>query len=200
MRSLCSADVHMCCEQYNKYWERCHGSTAMRNVHCCDSCRCYNVKHNSVFTWSARYVCPNLTKSAVYRHIFVRVLLNVDRQTDMKLKGRLSPLTRTHLRSPDPNWWFLFPHPRHNTINVLIFRRIIPVLFYVQLNSGSFESKHNYLMLLSSFKLTTCFGPCNGPSSGHNIQGPSKRFEHLLLWPPRSPDLTPCDFFPMGIR
>ena len=31
------------------------------------------------------------------------------------------------------------------------------------------------------------------------IQGLSKRFEHLL-WPPRSPDLTPCDFFPMGIR
>jgi hypothetical protein len=28
-----------------------------------------------------------------------------------------------------------------------------------------------------------------------SIQGLSKRFEHLLLWPPRSPDLTPCDFF-----
>ena len=27
-----------------------------------------------------------------------------------------------------------------------------------------------------------------------HIQGLSKRFEHLLLWPPRSPDLTPCDF------
>jgi hypothetical protein len=26
------------------------------------------------------------------------------------------------------------------------------------------------------------------------IQGLSKRFEHLLLWPPRSPDLTHCDF------
>ena len=30
------------------------------------------------------------------------------------------------------------------------------------------------------------------------VQGPSKRFEHLLLWPPRSPDLTPCDFFLWG--
>ena len=30
------------------------------------------------------------------------------------------------------------------------------------------------------------------------IQGLSKRFEHLLLWPPRSPDLTPCDFFLWG--
>ena len=30
------------------------------------------------------------------------------------------------------------------------------------------------------------------------IQGLSKRFEHLLLWPPRSPDLTPCDFFLRG--
>ena len=28
-----------------------------------------------------------------------------------------------------------------------------------------------------------------------DIQDLSKRFEHLLLWPPRSPDLTPCDFF-----
>ena len=24
--------------------------------------------------------------------------------------------------------------------------------------------------------------------------------QHLLLWPPRSPDLIPCDFFPMGMR
>ena len=38
-----------------------------------------------------------------------------------------------------------------------------------QLNRGSFESKHNYLMLFSLFKLTTCFGPCTGPSSGHKI-------------------------------
>ena len=30
------------------------------------------------------------------------------------------------------------------------------------------------------------------------IQGLSKRFEHLLLWPPSSPDLTPCDFFLWG--
>ena len=30
------------------------------------------------------------------------------------------------------------------------------------------------------------------------IQGLSKRFEHLLLWPPRSPDLTPCDVFLWG--
>ena len=33
---------------------------------------------------------------------------------------------------------------------------------------------------------------------GHIIQGLSKRYEHLLLWPPRSPDLTPCDFFLWG--
>ena len=32
------------------------------------------------------------------------------------------------------------------------------------------------------------------------IQGISERFEHLLLWPPRSPNLTPCDFFLWGIR
>ena len=30
------------------------------------------------------------------------------------------------------------------------------------------------------------------------IQGLSKRFEHLLLWPPKSPDLTPCDVFLWG--
>ena len=32
----------------------------------------------------------------------------------------------------------------------------------------------------------------------NHIQGLSKRFEHLLLWPPRSPDLKPCDFFLWG--
>ena len=31
-----------------------------------------------------------------------------------------------------------------------------------------------------------------------NTQGLSKRFENLLLWPPRSPDLTHCDFFLRG--
>ena len=30
------------------------------------------------------------------------------------------------------------------------------------------------------------------------VQGLSKRFEHHLLWPPRLPDLTPCDFFLWG--
>ena len=34
-----------------------------------------------------------------------------------------------------------------------------------QLNRGSFESKQNCLILLSLFKLTTCFGLCTGPSS-----------------------------------
>jgi len=33
---------------------------------------------------------------------------------------------------------------------------------------------------------------------GPDIQGLSKRFEHLLLWPPRSPDLTLCDVFLWG--
>ena len=37
------------------------------------------------------------------------------------------------------------------------------------LNMGSFESKHNYFMLLTLFKLTTCFDSCTGPSSGHKI-------------------------------
>jgi hypothetical protein len=31
-----------------------------------------------------------------------------------------------------------------------------------------------------------------------HTQGLSKRFEHLLLWAPRSPDLTTCDFFLWG--
>ena len=39
----------------------------------------------------------------------------------------------------------------------------------IQLNRGSFESKYNYLILLSLFKPTTCFGLCTGPSSGHKI-------------------------------
>jgi hypothetical protein len=43
-----------------------------------------------------------------------------------------------------------------------IFRCIILVVFYLQLKRGFFESKHNCLMLLSLFKLTTCFGLCTG--------------------------------------
>ena len=31
-----------------------------------------------------------------------------------------------------------------------------------------------------------------------HTQSLSKRFEQHLLWPPRSPDLTPCDFFLWG--
>jgi len=38
-----------------------------------------------------------------------------------------------------------------------------------QLNRGSFESKHNCLMLLPLFKLTTCFDLSTGPYSGHKI-------------------------------
>jgi len=55
--------------------------------------------------------------------------------------------------------------PKLEIINISktesIFRCIILVVFYLQLNRGSFESKYNYLML-SLFKLTTCFGPCAG--------------------------------------
>ena len=58
---------------------------------------------------------------------------------------------------------------RGKAVSIAIFRYVIPVVFYLQLNRRSFESKHNYLMLLSSFKLTTCFGPCTGLSSGHKI-------------------------------
>jgi len=48
-----------------------------------------------------------------------------------------------------------------------VFRRVVPVLFYLQLNRGSFESKHNCLILLSLFQLTPRFGLCTGSSSGH---------------------------------
>ena len=48
---------------------------------------------------------------------------------------------------------------------------------------------------ITDFYKTQRFG--TGSSYIH-IQGLSKRFEHLLLWPPRSPDLTPCDFFLLG--
>jgi len=59
----------------------------------------------------------------------------------------------------------------YKEINIVtqLFRFIIPILLYLQLNRGSFESKHNHIMLLPLFKLTTCFGPCTGPSSGHKI-------------------------------
>jgi len=39
-------------------------------------------------------------------------------------------------------------------------------------------SKYNYLMLLYFFKLTTCFGPCTGPSSGHKIYN----WEDYTVW------------------
>jgi len=42
-----------------------------------------------------------------------------------------------------------------------VFMCVIPVVFYLQLNGGSFESKHSCFMFLSLFKLTTCFGLCN---------------------------------------
>jgi len=48
-------------------------------------------------------------------------------------------------------------------------RCIIPVVLHLQLKKGSFESKHNYLVLLPLFKLSTCFGPCTGPSTGYKI-------------------------------
>jgi len=64
------------------------------------------------------------------------------------------------------NWIFLWKRVK---LAVWIFRCIIPVVFYSQLNRGSFESKHNYIMLLYLFKLTTCFGLCTGSSSGHKI-------------------------------
>jgi len=50
-----------------------------------------------------------------------------------------------------------------------IFRCFIPVVFYLQLNRGSFESKYKDLKLFSLFKLTTCFCVFTGPSSGHKI-------------------------------
>ena len=50
-----------------------------------------------------------------------------------------------------------------------IFRCIIPVVFYLQLNRGSFELQHNYLKLLFLFKLTTYFDVCTGSSSGDKI-------------------------------
>jgi len=39
-----------------------------------------------------------------------------------------------------------------------------------QLKKASLESKQNYPVLLSLFKLKTSFGPCTGPSSGHKIR------------------------------
>jgi len=41
------------------------------------------------------------------------------------------------------------------------------VLFIIK--QGSFQFKHNYLILLPLFKLTACFGLCIRPSSGRKI-------------------------------
>ena len=167
MRSLCSADVHMCCEQYNKYWERCHGSRAMCHPHCCD--RVAVTPSNAIP--SSREVPIYLPEFDQIWSLSTYFRKSADEceQTDGH-ETKSTPFA-TYV-NPSKKSWSLptisFPHSRDNNINVLIFRRIIPVVFYLQFNVGSFESKHNYLML-SLFKLTTCFGPCTGPSSGHNI-------------------------------
>jgi len=46
----------------------------------------------------------------------------------------------------------------------------------------SFESKHNYLMLLSLFKLMKLFGSCTGPSSGHKVYNRSILDTYILFY------------------
>jgi len=62
----------------------------------------------------------------------------------------------------------------HNNASVLQFLHAIHYWSSnKELNKGPFESNNNYLMLLSLFKLTTCFGLCTAPSSG----------QLCILWP-----------------
>ena len=62
-------------------------------------------------------------------------------------------------------------------------------LFLTEINSLLYSAAH-------SLSLQSCWWASSSKAL-QPIQGLSKRFEHLL-WPPRSPDLTPCDFFLWG--
>ena len=102
-----------------------------------------------------------------------------------RCSGASSPLLSSVINQLDAQHFFTISLYHASTCfehHVLIIRRsklhytasgiITPIgvtTIYLQLNRGSFESKHNYLMLLSLFQLTTCFGLCTRPSSGHKI-------------------------------
>ena len=65
--------------------------------------------------------------------------------------------------------------------------------FFLPPFSTNYSSILSHL-ILSSISWSTSQSCC----SQIHVRDLSKRFEHLLLWPPRSPDLTPCDFFIWG--
>ena len=76
-------------------------------------------------------------------------------------------------------------------------------------SSGDVESEEPTPFLYTAVTINKSLGCLNKEVHGTRtyvlevvhtsfIQGLSKRFEHHLLWPPRSPDLTPCDFFLWG--
>ena len=67
-------------------------------------------------------------------------------------------------------------------------------------NSVDWWAEHSRYAKWPHLGLDHTYAVASCTDTWYDIQGLSKRFEHLLLWPPRSPDLTPCDFFPMGIR
>jgi hypothetical protein len=62
--------------------------------------------------------------------------------------------------------------------------------------------RNNITRWYRHFVETGCL--CKGKSPGRprvsddNIESGRERDNHLLPWPPRSPDLTPCDFFLWG--
>jgi len=75
-------------------------------------------------------------------------------------------MTQNLADAPSKNFISSMIHVRPYLQNMIesVFRSLILLAFYLQLNRGVFESKHNYLLLLSLFKLTTCFGLSTGPS------------------------------------
>ena len=78
----------------------------------------------------------------------------------------------------------LYPHPQ--------FSPFPPLSNPVRSRNSLF----NYLIYsYKSWDSSVSIGTLNCAIPVVYIQGLSKRFEHLLLWPPKSPDLTPCDFF-----
>ena len=76
-------------------------------------------------------------------------------------------------------------------------QELLPFLSVMHFFLPPFSTNYSSILshlILPSISWSTSQSSC----SQIHIQGLSKRFEHLVLWPPRSPDLTPCDFFLWG--
>jgi hypothetical protein len=67
-----------------------------------------------------------------------------------------------------------------------------------QLINSEIIRRHLYRQFVENGCLFKGKSPGRPRVSDDNIERERERDNHLLPWPPRSPDLTPCDFFLWG--